>query len=304
MKQTLLALTQDILSRMSSDEVNSIGDTTESLQVATIIKQKYFDIVNRVPLPEHEQLIQLEPSLDVDSPILMYVPEGVAAIKWLKYFDSNVLDGVGNLQYTHDLNVDIQNNSGNGDNAAPGYLYVTILPQEQFISMVNSFNPQEDDVETFSFTDNNNGFNSTYNLYYKNDRQPQYCTIISNYYVIFDSYDNTQDSTLQSSKTMAWGRIIPHWVMEDSFVPNLAEEQFQLLMNEATALAFYELKQQPHQLAMQEAKRGWSNVQKNKSVTNRPTYFNELPNFGRRSGVYYGTRGFGNGYSQGWNQWQ
>jgi len=171
--------------------------------------------------------------------------------------------------------------------------------------MVNSFNTSESNVETFAFQDvSNNIINGQYNFNYKTDRQPCYCTIISNLYVIFDSFDSTQDSTLQGSKSMGWGRIIPSWSMTDNFTPNLAEEQFQLLLNEAKALAFYELKQQPHQLALQEAKRGWSTVQKNKAVTNRPTYFNELPNFGRRSGVYYGTRGFGNGYSQGWNQWQ
>jgi hypothetical protein len=283
MKYTLLEMTQDILSNMSSDEVNSISDTSESMQVATIIKQKYFDIINRVPLPEHEQLVQLDASLDVDVPVIMYVPDKVADLKWIKYYDSSTDTGL----------------------PAPGYLYVTILPPDQFIDMVGSFNTTESNVETFDFVDNsNNVINGTYTLNYKTDRQPLYCTIISNYYVIFDSYDSTQDSTLQASKTQGWGRIIPHWSMTDTFIPNLAEEQFQLLLNEAKALAFFELKQQPHQLALQETKRGWSTVQKNKAIANRPTYFNELANFGRRSGVYYGTRGFGNGYSQGWNQWQ
>jgi hypothetical protein len=76
--------------------------------------------------------------------------------------------------------------------------------------------------------------------------------------------------------------------MTDNFTPNLKEEQFQLLLNEAKTLAFYELKQQPHQLAMQETKRGWSNIQKNKSVANRPGYFNELPNYGRTNYSGYG----------------
>lgn len=370
-------MTQNVLSRMSSDEVNSISDTPESLQVANIIKNKYFDIVSRVQLPEHEQLIQLDPSLDSTSPVLMYIPDGIADLKWLKYFDTNVLDSVGNVS-PHDINTDIQvpwvttssssvligtgtkvftvpagvhilagnsatavsgvnsmtgtvtsyvgttltmsmtsvvgsgtlaswtitQNMASTANAAPGYLYVTILPVNQFIDMVNSFNPQETNVESFTLSDNSNNFPGDFTFYYKNNRQPLYCTVISNFYVVFDSFDNTQDSTLQGSKTMGWGRIIPHFSMVDTFIPDLAEEQFQLLVNEATALAFFELKQQPHQLAMQETKRGWSSVQKDKAVVNRPTYFNELPNFGRRSGVYYGTRGFGNGYNQGWNQWQ
>lgn len=282
MKFTLLQLTQDILSGMSSDEVNSISDTTESMQVATIVKQKYFDIVNRVPLPDHEQLVQLDPSLDLTSPVLMYVPDGIASIKWVKYFNSNTEDTDDTVP------------------AAPGYQYVTILPIEQFIDMTNKFNPTEDDVETFTFSDTSNNFNGNYTFYYKTDKQPSYCTCISNFYMIFDSFDITQDTTLQASKTMAWGRIIPHFSMVDDFIPNLSEEQFQLLLNEAKALAFYELKQQPHQLAMQETKRGWSNVQKNKSMTNKPTYFDAIPNYGRQN------RGYRSGVSmfkeRGWDQ--
>lgn len=359
MKYTLLNMTQDILSSMSADEVNSISDTSESLQVANIIKQKYFDLINRVPLPEHEQMVQLNPSLDSTAPVLMYIPDGIADLKWLKYFNSNVLNvssptthgvntnivsgwsttsitsntiSTGNKTFTVGaslsitagntatatattgnsmsgtvisysgtaLVLNITSTTGSGtftnwtitqfanQNAVPGYQYVTILPTSQFVDMVNGFNPQDTNVATFTFADNSNHFNSNYRFYYKNDRQPCYCTIISNYYVIFDSYDRTQDSTLQGSKSMGWGRVIPAWSNTDSFTPNLAEEQFQLLLNEAKALAFFELKQQPHQLAMQESKRGWSNVQKNKAIANRPSYFDELPNHGRSNITGYG----------------
>lgn len=298
MKQTLLAMTQDILSGMSSDEVNSISDTAESLQVANIIKQKYFDIINRVPLPEHEQLVQLDPSLDSTSPVLMYVPDGIAGLKWLKYYNSNILDGNNGVDQTHDTNVNIISNSGNVSNGPPGYQYVNIVSTQQFLDMVNGFNPGESNVNSFTLSDTNNNFPGNFTFLYRDDRQPKFCTIISNYYVVFDSYDATQDTTLQGSKTMGWGRIIPSWSNTDSFIPNLAEEQFQLLFNEAKSLAFFELKQQPHQLAMQETKRGWSNVQKNKAVAMRPTFFDEIPNFGRfaRGGwgvpSYFKSRGF------------
>lgn len=355
MKYTLLDMTQSILSSLSSDEVNSIGDTTESLQVAEIIRQKYFDIINRVPLPDHEQFIQLDASGDEDAPVLMFIPEGVSNLGWLKYYNSNILDNAVSTS-THGVNTDITSTANwstssttsvaigtgtktftvasgltinAGDNAlalydvdnymtgtvtsysgttlvlditevegsgtyavwsitqdltvasAPGYEDVHILSVKDFLNIVNSFDPASSNVTTFTFTDSSAGFPGTYTFAYKNDRQPSYCCIVNNYYVIFDSYDNTQDTTLQNSKTMGWGRVIPTFTMEDDFTPILAEEQFQLLLNEAKALAFFELKQQPHQLAMQETKRGWSNVQKNKAITNRPTYFDELPNFGR-----------------------
>lgn len=296
MKLTLLKMTQDILSRMSSDEVNSISDTTESLQVAGIIRNKYFDILTRVPLPEQEMLLQLDPSLDGTMPVLMYVPDGVVNLKWIKYFDSNVLDGSSTGSFQHDLNTDITDTAGGFSSVPPGYLDVTILPNRTFINLVNRFNLSDSHVASFNFTDQSPGKSFVFN--YRTDRQPRHCTIIKNKFVIFDSYDNTQDSTLQASKTMFFGQVEPIFLMSDSFTPDLAEEQFPLLFNEALAVAFFELKQQPHQLALQETKRGWSTVQKNKAVTNRPTYFDELPNFGRygRGGYgvpsYFKTRGF------------
>lgn len=279
-------MTQNILSRMSSDEVNSIGDTSEALQVANIIKNKYFDILSRVPLAEQEMLMQLDSSIDLNTPVLMYVPDGVARIKWIKYFDSNVLDGTSLGSFQHDLNTDIASTSGGSNPVPPGYLDVIILPNIDFVNLVSKFNPNETGVASFEFTDQSPGKNFTF--YYKNDRQPQYCTIIKNYYVVFDAYDNTQDSTLQASKTMFFGQMNPTFAMEDDFIPQLADEQFQLLINEATALAFFELKQQPHQLALQETKRGWSTIQKDKAISNSPGYFQELPNFGR-----FGRGGYG-----------
>lgn len=364
MKFTLLQMTQDIMSNMSSDEVNSISDSTESMQVASIIRQKYFDIISRLDLTKHDQLIQLNPSLDENVPVLMYVPDGIDTIRSIKYFDSNpnpgisftnsttvnnIINGitpstywtttsttsntigVGSLTFsvTSGLSIKIGNpvtinptsvinasmygsvtsysgttliidvtsikGSGTYSNwslvegsvipTPPGYKYVTILPTMQFIDYINSFNPSDYNVYSFTFSDNSNGYNGSYKLYYRNDHTPTYCTILSNYYVIFDSYDSTQDGTLQSSKTMALGNIIPLFEMNDTFIPDLSEEQFQLLLNEAKALAFYELKQQPHDLAIQETKRGWSSIQKRKAVTNRPTYFDEIADYGRR-GMY------------------
>lgn len=263
--QTLLDMTQEILSAMSSDEVNSIGDTTESLQVATIIRRKYFDIVGRAGLPEYNQYIELTPSNDATKPTLMYVPAEVNRIDWIKYMDTSVVD-------------------------QRDYKYVTILPIQQFTDMVNSFNPTEDIVDSFVFTDAANSFPGDFTFYYMNDRQPTYCTVVSNQYVIFDSYDNTQDDTLQSSKTMCFGQVAPSFRMEDTFIPRLDDKQFPLLLNEAKALAFYELKQMPHAKAEQEIKRQWSSTAKNKSVDNKPTYFDSLPDFGRRGGNTWGNR--------------
>lgn len=280
MKRTLLNLTQTILSRMSSDEVNSISDTVESLQVADIIKTVYYNMIARQDFPEHNELFQLTPSVDNTQPVLMFKPDSVSKIEWIKYFDNDTL--VTQTTDDHDIDLDLVDVDGGADGSAPSYKYVTILPVRQFLDMTNEFNTNEtNNVDTFTFTDSHS---NTFTFNYKFDKTPQYCCVISDYYIIFDSYDSVVDSTLQASKTMCFGQVIPTFLMEDTFIPDLDDQQVPLLLNEATSLAFLELKQMVHQKAEQESKRQWSSLQKTKSLVNKPGYFNELPNFGRTSG--------------------
>lgn len=276
MKQTLLSMTQSILSALSSDEVNSISDTTESLQVVEIIKQVFLNISARSGILEQNQLFQLDPSIDITKPVIMYKPEHINKLEWIKYYDEHVAADT-NDDFQHDLNVDIISQGGSSS-AAPQWKYVTILPIQQFLDYVNNYNPNDTTVQTYSFTTTG----GTFNLLYKNNCTPRFCTILQNYYVLFDSYDNTVDSTLQSSKTQCFGQGTVEWVNEDSFIPNLDENQFPLLLNEAKSLAFLELKQMSHPKAEQEAKRQWGTIQRTKSLADSPTSFQQLPDFGRR----------------------
>jgi hypothetical protein len=250
MKQTLLDLVQNILSSLDSDEVNSISDTTESLQIATIVKNTYFNILARTTTKRDTDLFQLDSSADVLTPVLMHKPEHVEKIEWVKYYDTVDSD----------------------------YKYVTIIPIEQFLDKVNQLNLTDTNTEEFAFEANGVSFN----LLYKDDSPPQFCTVVQNHYVIFDSYDKSVDSTLQSSKTLCIGEITPTFLMEDTFIPDLDEQQFPLLLNESKSLAFFELKQTLHQKAEQESKRQWSVFMKKQSVVDTPNDFDQLPYFGRR----------------------
>lgn len=248
MKLTVLDLVQNILSSLDSDEVNSISDTVESRQVAQVVKTAYFNIIARADLPEHTGLFTLDASLDPDQPVLMTKPENVRHIKWIKY-DTRMEELLD-----------------------PQFNYVTIVPLEQYMDMTQRMNPVESNVGSFTL----NGML----FYFKNDVQPCYCTILNDRYIIFDSYNSVLDTTLQTSKTMVFGSTTPVFLMEDSFVPDLDEQQFPLLLNEAKSLAFMELKQMPHEKAEQESKRQWRTLQRTKDLE-KPHYFDQLPNFGR-----------------------
>lgn len=256
--KTVLDFTQNILSAMSSDEVNSISDTTESMQVAEIVKTSFFNIMARAGLPEQKKPFQLDASQSGIEPNLMFIPEDITSMEWLKYF--------------------------NVSTKIPQYEYVTILPLQQFSDYVNGYDPSQSNVSTLTLTLQSQKF--TFN--YKNDIQPKYCTLIANYYVVFDSFKHTVDSTLQSTKTMAFGHSSPVFRLEDKFEPLLDPAQIPLLLNEAKSLAFFELKQMAHSKAEQEAKRQWSSLQKDKSIDNKPSAFDQLPNFGRKAPMWRG----------------
>ena len=365
-QQTLLNMVQNILSAMSSDEVNSIGDTVESMQVAQIIQNKYYDIMARGDLTLDLQLFQLNPSDNSSFPVLMQLPAGVSRIDWLKYYDTNPFDNTQNSQFgsfRHSLNTDltqstvnwtttststvtiqptgsatftvaanlpvtigqlvqatatagnsiignvaqyfgttlimsISSRTGQGTfsswiianvnvaNVPPGYAYVQIVPTDYFLDVTDRLDITQNNVQSYNFKQGGNNFI----FRYFTDRQPRMCTVISNQFVVFDAFDNTQDSTLQASKTEAYGQILPTFLLQDNFVPVLDDLQFPLLLNESKSLAFYELKQMAHQKADQEIQRQWTVTQKTKSKSNKPSYFDQLDNFARipRTGMASG----------------
>lgn len=371
---TLLDMTQSILASMGSDQVNSIGDTVESTQVAECLRQTYYNMIGRYDLPEHNQFVQLISSTNPAQPTLMTMPTGISRIEWVKYFDTNPSDSQQQDQFgsfSHGLNVDIVSgstpawvltsttsntiatgtqtfivaagqssviqvgqrvfvytgqppagansmqgtvisyNNGTGSLVlsitvingggtfnqwtisnnpqsvfGPGYKIVNLIPIESFFRMVDQFDPSESNVGSYSLAvvDDATGVSQNFTIYYKNNHQPSYVTILSNQFVIFDSYDSTQDSALQSNKSLAYAWSVPSWTMSDTFIPNINEQHFPLMLNDAKSLAFTEIKQMPHQKAEDEVARQLVSLQKWKAISGKPTYFEELPSFGRRGG--------------------
>jgi hypothetical protein len=223
---TLLELTQKILSSMDSDEVNSISDTTEAQQVVEIIQTVYYDIVGIGELPRDDDLFQLTASGDPDKPTVMALPSDVNDIRWVKY----------DYHTTDDTRVNYQK--------------VTPMPLVDFIEMVTTFDTDEANVLAYTHEVGS----STWTLYCKTDNPPKYYTTTNDNTVLFDSYDNEVDTTLQTSKTMCYGQKAFPWTNEDSFVPPLDDKQSQRLLHEAKALAFAELKQAQHLKAEKSAR--------------------------------------------------
>ncbi len=249
--KTNLDYVQDILSALDSDEVNSVSDTVESLQVLRILKRTYDSIVTRADLNEHYNLFRLTASGDNTKPTLMTRPSGVSSLLWVKY------------------------NTETSDDTNDNYREITFLPLDTFLNLAHQLKEDADNVGTF--THENQKF------YYEDDRAPRYYTTYDDYTLIFDAYDSEVDTTLQTSKTQCYGKLDQTFSLTDTFVPFVDVEFGTLLLNEALVTAFGELKQVPNEIANKWAMRAWTKVSKAKrAIDQNRKPINDQVNYGRK----------------------
>ena len=250
MRYTLLELTQRILESMESDEVSTVGETPESLSVANIIKECYFDIVGELSMAEQEGLYKLDASGDNAKPTLMTIPTTVSSVKWVKY---NIGESV------------------------PDYQFVSHRDNEEFLYYNTGLDPSETNIGSMVVSINGKSF--TFNYY--NDRMPTYYTVFDDQYVIFDAYDDDIESTLTEARCLIFATLVPSFSLTDTWTPDLDPRQFQLLLQEAKAQAFVELKQTQNPTAERKARKNKISAQWNKR-DNNPGWANQAhAQFGR-----------------------
>jgi hypothetical protein len=254
MKRTLLELVQAVASSISSDEINTIGDSPESLEIMEIVRSVYEELWTRTDLPEHYQLVRLVSSGDTDYPVLMTVPDKVTKIQWLRY------------------------NTETTDDTDARWTDIPYMPLRQFMEMTQQLRESDDDVDTFNYTIES----QTFPVMYNNDRHPRYYTSVDDNTLLFDAHDITVDTTLQSNKTQAYAKLRIAWATDDDFIPELDANQFPLLLSEAKSHAWAELRQTPNNKIEQSAKRGWVRLQSTTDRAKPRDYYSELPNYGRK----------------------
>lgn len=223
-KLTLLDMTQDILSDMDSDEVNSINDTPDSLQVVGIIKSSFYDMIDSKDSWPHLRGLMALDSATSAKPTHMKLPVNVKALEGLKY---NKIKSGDTKAKIHDVD----------------YKY-----PDEFLEIVNNYNTAADNVQTVADY-------SGVTIAIKNDAAPSYWTSFDDEYIVFNSYDSVIETNLQKSKSQCVATRNPAWTVSDSFIPDLPEEAFSRLLAEAKAACFGRLKQLTDNKSEQQAQR-------------------------------------------------
>lgn len=252
MRYTLLRMVQLILSSMDSDEVNSIGDTTESQQVVDIIETVYNDIVSTVDFPDHWDFFELDTEGSLNKPTEMFLPSNIGKLEYIQY----------------DWSTDTKRD----------YRDVLFMPRKLFFDRMNSLDVTQPNIYQYTYYVGT----GTFDIRGYNDRFPTYYTTTDDHRIIFDNYNADVNQTLIGNRTKCFGMLIPVFERDDDFIPELEPRQFTLLFNEAKSQAFAELKQIPNQKAERNARRGWNMAhRKEPMVPGQTAYETDAPNYGR-----------------------
>lgn len=224
MRKTLLRIVQDILDEMDADNVNSINDTVEATQVASIVRGCWEELLSNRNWPHMRQLVQLEASGSTLKPNYLRIPDRLKEMSEVSYDKrKEVLD----------------------DHI---YTRIKYLEPDEFLKLLNSRSSSDENVESIS------DFNGVELLIY-NNKPPEYYTSFDDEWLVFDSYNKAIEDTLMKSKTQVVAYIYPEWVHSDSAIPDLPDEVFALLTEESKATAFFTLKQMINDKAEQKSQR-------------------------------------------------
>jgi len=252
---TLLEVVQSVLSDMDSDEVNSISDTLESLQVAQIAKDTYYWMLADRDWPHLNQLFLLGSVSDTTRPNYLQIPSDVHELESVAY-NTRKSDG------TYDI-----------------YKELIYMYPDTFLVKHNRL--KDSDTNITLVTD---GSGVKFSVY--NDRAPKYWTSFDDEYIVTDAYDSDAESTLQSSKTQCRGRREPTWTSSDTFTPDLPRDAFPTYLAEVKSSCFLNLKQVENAKAEQISQKGQRRLSRKSFVAKGGVRY---PDYGRKHSKYTST---------------
>jgi len=200
MKSTLLQIVQSILSDMDAEDVDSISDTVEAQQIASVVEDTYYNIISGREIPEHMVLTTLTSLGDSSRPTHFSYPSNTKSLERVEYnITTDSTPRWRDIRYV-----------------SPDYFIDNMSGSETAVSTVVNSIP----------------------IYIWNDKMPSYYTSFDDNYIIMDSYDASVETTLQASKVRAFITEFPTFSQTDGFVPDLDETLFPYLLAESKSVCF------------------------------------------------------------------
>lgn len=251
-RDSLLKVVQDILSDMDSDEVNSIGDTAEAQQVATVAQQVFDEIAEEHEIEQMNTLFQLQALADPNKPTHFNIPENVHTIEWVKYDIRQALADKYEFSFI-------------------GYL--------EPIDFMDVLDKRDSNASNIQEVVDSSGIK----MLIRNDIAPTCYTSIDSEQIILDAFDSTVDTTLQSSKTQCYGVAQPHLTIDDNTIVDLPEHLYALFRSAVRARCFDQYKDGTPVSIERAARRQRVRAQRQKSKLRINREHDRRPDYGRHT---------------------
>ena len=249
-KDTLIDIVQSILSDADGDDVNSIADTVESDQCARVVRDVFDQIVDLHDFQLHKTLKQLE-ATGASTPTTMTRPEGFHTIEWVRY--------------------DVKPDAGGDAN----FGLIHYRDPDSFIRSSVQLTASDTQVTEVTLT-------SGHTLLVRNDQAPTYYTFLEGYDdIVFDSFDESLETNLQASKSLAFGVSKPTLTLADASVIDLPKHLSVLVKREARAMYFDLYKDGLTAEVDRTRRRAEVRAQRHRHVT-KNTDNDNSPNYGRK----------------------
>jgi len=225
MKLTLLKVVQSYLNRTDGFYVNSIFETDESLQVAEIAQEVFYDMYEMYRNSSFTlKLRKLDAVSDTSKPNYLRMPDNMQRIQ-----ESRVYYDVRDLS-----NSETQN-----------YRELTYLTPVEFLD--NAQKTLKTTTTNFiEITD----FNGT-RFPVQTNKAPQFYTSFDDEYLVFDSLNKDDDSTLQSSKSRVHSSEEPVFLLQDDYIIEIPDHLTSLYRDLVLVETYSALRQEPAPIEVQ-----------------------------------------------------
>ncbi len=236
MKYTLLQAVNLYLDYTDGFRVSTIDDTIESQQVAAIAQKVFHDLNDDIFNNEQlQELIQLEALADNTKPNYLRLPDDVSRIK-----ESKVMYDISE------------------DSAEIKMVEIDYLPPLEFLELVGNTKVDTDNEIVTDY--------SGYRMVIPNEQAPQYYTDFDDEYLVFDAFNSTVDSTMQSSKSGVLVNQRRSFTQSDTYVIDFPEWFHTTYVNALISEASIALREEPNVLADRKARMGIIKARKKQRI--------------------------------------
>ena len=258
--QTNLSMVQNILSSMDSDNVNSISDTEEAMQVETVLQETYENITSRRHWEFMKKTRQLENVIDTTRPTKFKIPEDVLRVTCFRY--KTFKEGTSPQEFS--------------------WKELKYLLPCDFIDHVQSRNITQLAAESRAITVLND---DSVEMYIITDVEPEFWTSFDDQFIYLDNWVQVDSNTVVQTRTSITVVEQKPFVTGDTAIQALPPEMFPLLVSESKSTCWLTFKGVANQKAEQIASRQYNKMREEEPTVKAPRTW---VNYGKPAS---GTRG-------------